>query len=394
MNLNDSKNNTIYNLFRQSEHALMKIKVMLLAVVICICTFMSQTVNAETVSQKEASRIAELFFNAANKRVMAKPKMVYNGRRLTTGRLFAPFYVYTLPTGGFVIISAENKAFPILGYSLKTSFDPDKLNETELSLLRGYARDIEMIRYDSRVPDDAIYAWTHIQECIASILNAPYIVTDLVVPEDTIEDTVEYLLHSDEASNLSSDLYSPSQWQEMMTTQLKNDKNTIIGIINNELVYPAVALGHKGDYFRLWLRRDNDWLMRLMPTEYLSFGQLANLSNAPQLPEPEEEAPFAFYDGFIAETRAAEQHRESMFEDILNPTEPVIRSIGGGHFEIKLPENVTFSRIYNIGGAMVAQHKFTDTDTAVIDISFEPAGFYAALFVGASGKTYGIKLYR
>ena len=74
--------------------------------------------HAETVSQRQAKHIAQQFFNAAYGRVMGEPKLVYNGRRLTTNSLFPPFYVYNLQAGGFVVISAENKAFPILGYDL------------------------------------------------------------------------------------------------------------------------------------------------------------------------------------------------------------------------------------------------------------------------------------
>ena len=76
-------------------------------------------VQAETVTQKQAKAVAQQFFNKAFGRTMPQPKYVYNGRRLTTQRLFVPFYVFTLPTQGYVIVSAENKAFPILGYSLR-----------------------------------------------------------------------------------------------------------------------------------------------------------------------------------------------------------------------------------------------------------------------------------
>ena len=51
--------------------------------------------KAETVSQKEASRLAGLFFNAANGRVMSAPKLVYNAKKLPTDRLFSPFYLTT-----------------------------------------------------------------------------------------------------------------------------------------------------------------------------------------------------------------------------------------------------------------------------------------------------------
>ncbi len=130
--------------------------------------------NAETVSQKEASRIAEKFFNAAAGQIMAKPKLVFNGKRFTTNRLFTPFYVYNHPAGGSVIISAENKAMPILGYSLKSNFSPDHIDQDQMKLLSEYARDIEYIRYDSRMPNEAIEAWGDIADCIDYTLNRFY----------------------------------------------------------------------------------------------------------------------------------------------------------------------------------------------------------------------------
>ncbi len=129
---------------------------------------------AETVSQKEAARIAEKFFNAAARQVMAKPKLVFNGKRFTTNRLFTPYYVYNHPAGGSVIISAENKAMPILGYSLKSNFSPDHIDEERTKLLSDYARDIEYIRYDSRMPNEAIEAWGDIADCIDYTLNRFY----------------------------------------------------------------------------------------------------------------------------------------------------------------------------------------------------------------------------
>lgn len=132
------------------------------------------TLLAETVSQKEASRIAEKFFNASAGEVLPKPKLVYNGKNLTTDRLFSPFYVYNNPKKGFVIISADNKALPILAYSLNSKFSIDELSAEQLKLLKEYARDIEYIRYDGRLPLDAIDAWTDIPGNIDFILNRYY----------------------------------------------------------------------------------------------------------------------------------------------------------------------------------------------------------------------------
>lgn len=275
---------------------------------------------AETVSQKEASRIAAKFFNAAAGEVLAKPKYVYNGKNLTTNRLFSPFYVYNHPTMGFVIISAENKSMPILAYSLKSKFNSDKLTESQQKLLKEYALDIEYIRYDSRIPDKAIEAWTNIPGAIDYSLNSYQQVDEFIRIEE--EDAV--------------------------------------------------------------------WIMRKQATE---FPGIAHLSQEGQNEEEEiEDAPFSFYDNFIAKTRSEEQKRLDMFEEKLHPTTPRLHWIGGGHFEAVIPQGVKMVRIYNMDGAMVRQLTFRNTDTAVFNIDSEPNGFYLALINDTNGKSYGFKL--
>lgn len=260
--------------------------------------------NAETVSQKEASKIAHIFFNEANGEVMPKPKLVYNGKRLTTNRLFSPFYVYNHPKGGFVIVAADNKAFPILGYSLHSSFDPEKLDSASSARLAEYARDIEYIRHDGRVPDEAIAAWTGMPDFIYSILNPS--------PETL--------------------LYAPV----------------------NEDEHP-------------------DWRMLATATEFPEIGEVVEDMNQRN----------------TRGTALSALEITGQDENI-----PVLRPIGGGHFEAFVPEGVSLVRIYNLSGAMVRQLSFRNTDTAVFDLDSEPRGFYFALINGVSGRPYGFKLYK
>lgn len=351
--------------------------------------------NAETVSQKEASRLAQTFFNAANGQVMGKPNLVYNGKKLTTDKLFSPFYVYNLPKGGFVIISAENKAMPILGYSLKDNFDPETMGNATKALLSEYARDIEYIRYDSRVPEEAIAAWSDFNGYVGDLLTARYDASD---PEISLEDATEIVSNietSGRIDELSSDIFTPRQWQDMIEDELARSKTVTLGIVGEREIYPAIVHGRKGDYFRLVLDGRNDWLMRLMATELLSGGQVAELDNVPVVEEKEEEeVPFSLYDDFIAETRAEEERRMAILDELLQPTEPVVRAVGGGHFEIMLPEDVVMARVYSLQGAQVKTWTYKDTNTAVISLDGEPNGFYFALLNGKSGKPYGIKLWK
>lgn len=352
-------------------------------------------VLAETVSQKEAQRLAHLFFNESAGRITAPPKLVYNGRKLTTNRLFTPFYVYNTPIGGFVIISAENKAFPILGFSLKESFDPDKLGETDLALLKSYATEIELVRYDSQSVEGVEWAWQHYAEYVESILKAKYVATD---PKITIDQCMELIWEAIELDNaIYSDIYTPAQWRDMLLDELELKESAPLGLIAGNSVYPAVVYGHQGDYFRIELSSRNGWLMRINATDVIPSNMATIVVNPLELPiEFEIEQPFVDHDAFLAEVEEIESVRMEkasidfpQFED-----QPMIKANGGGHFEIQIPENVVSARIYNLAGALVRRHAYGDTQIAHIDISAEPSGFYFVTLEGNSGKPYGIKLYR
>ncbi len=133
----------------------------------------SVAVRAETISMKQAKGMAQNFFNESKHYVIGPVSYVYNGKELTNQRLFTPFYVFNSPTGGFVVISAENKAFPILAYSLKQPFDKNNMTPMVKSILSDFARDIEMIRYDSRIPTDAIEQWTTYPNIVFDIFGNP-----------------------------------------------------------------------------------------------------------------------------------------------------------------------------------------------------------------------------
>ena len=326
-------------------------------------------VLAETVSKKQTEQVARMFFNEAHHRVMGEPKLVYTGKKLTTDRLFHPFHVYNFPSGGFVIVSVENKAFPILGYSLKTNFDPEQLTKGEKSLLREYAADIERIRYDSDIPYGAIEAWGNLPEYISGT--------------------------TDRADELSSDIFSPDQWQTLIDEELSKRGEVVIGIADGGDVRPAIVSARKGDYYNIRFESPGDWLMRLHATEILSAGQVAELDEAPVVEQlVAEDDPFEFYDSFIEETDRERAQRERMFETRLHPEQPVLSALGGGHFQIWFPQRIRLLRLYNLNGSMVIRQTYGETDTASLDMSALPRGFYFATVEGDNGESYGFKLWR
>ena len=350
---------------------------------------------AETVSKKQTEQVARMFFNEAHHRVMGEPKLVYTGKKLTTDRLFHPFHVYNFPSGGFVIVSVENKAFPILGYSLKTNFDPERLTKGEKSLLREYAADIERIRYDSDIPYGAIEAWGNLPEYISGILGARRQDFDMRYSSQDASEIVSNIFTTDRADELSSDIFSPDQWQTLIDEELSKRGEVVIGIADGGDVRPAIVSARKGDYYNIRFESPNDWLMRLHATEILSAGQVAELDEAPVVEQlVAEDDPFEFYDSFIEETDRERAQRERMFETRLHPEQPVLSALGGGHFQIWFPQRIRLLRLYNLNGSMVTRQTYGETDTASLDMSALPRGFYFATVEGDNGESYGFKLWR
>ena len=148
-------------------------KILLVFAVCCLMQAGAPSAQAETIGRKEAKEMAQKFFNESRNYVTPPVTYVYNGKDLTTQRLFTPFYVFNSPSGGFVVVSAENKAFPILAYSLKGKFDKDGLTPMVKSILTDFSRDIEMIRYDSRIPSDAIRQWETYPDVVFDMLKNP-----------------------------------------------------------------------------------------------------------------------------------------------------------------------------------------------------------------------------
>lgn len=291
--------------------------------------------SAETVSQKQASKIAETFFNAAYGQYMSSPKMVWNGRQLTTDRLFSPFYIYNHPKGGFVIISADTKAFPILGYSKTTRFDREKLTDSEKDLLKQYAHEIELIRYDSRQPERAIEAWRNLPFYINKVLNNPY-------------NSPEFESLTDDAKNKLEEI----------------DRR------NSGVLMPSAV------EFQIY-----------NPENYREYTLNDVLADT-------EEIPFSFYEDFIKEIENEEQTRNAMFDEIISPTKPVVEILGGAHFTIRFPEEMKMAVVYSMQGLRLIERYYKNTAVINIDLSSLPGGFYAMLALGESGKVYGFKLFR
>ena len=357
--------------------------------------------GAEIVTHAQAMRLAQQFFNEAAGEIVTPPvEMVYKGKNLTTNKLFTPFYTFNSPRGGFVIISADNKTFPILAYSLTSGFDENRLTPGERRLLRNYARDVELIRYDSRVPEEAIAAWSHFPQYVHGLLHSPgeiYSSTPGVPDDAEAREIIGRIMATDDSDDLYSSLYSPDQWETMTDDQLGRDRYVLMGVVESEdTAWPMTVSGKRSGMYRISFGEGKEpWMARLNATEYLSGGLLADFRYVPESEEPViEEHPFEFYESTVAEFAAAREAERRALEESLMPTEPVLKALGGGRFSIDMPGEITLVRIFNVGGAMIGQQTYGGTHTAWIDLGHEPGGFYLAQVFSEGSDPVTMKLYR
>lgn len=237
-----------------------------------------------------------------------------------------------------MIISAENKAFPILAYSKKNNFDRSKLSEEENKMLQRYAREIEIVRYDSRVPERAVTAWQNLQGYISDVLQNPY-------------STPEYQsLGEDEKERL----------EEM-------DR------LGSQILLP------KAVEFALY-----------DPDDFREY----TLDDAIAEEDSVYEVPFKFYDDFVKTVKAEELAREISFEEVLNPSKPVVKNLGGAHYEIDIPQYAKMARIYAMDGSRQIEKYYADTRVVNLDLSALNNGFYVCMILTEDGKIYGLKLSR
>ena len=120
--------------------------------------------QAAPVSLSRATAIAETFLtNSAPvvpglKRVPARPRLA---------RVAAPqsaYYVFENEAGGFVIVSGDDVAYPILGYSNDRAADALYMPSNVKAWLEGYAADIQSaVDNGLQQSDEVKRAWANLE---------------------------------------------------------------------------------------------------------------------------------------------------------------------------------------------------------------------------------------
>ena len=118
------------------------------------------TAFADNVSQSRAESVAKAFFSSSATRAFgAKLEMVWDGTDGLTRAGEAPaFYVFNREGGGFVVVSGDDSAIPVLGYSETGSFKAGEIHPNVRSWFRMYGREIEFLREKGIAPDGELRA--------------------------------------------------------------------------------------------------------------------------------------------------------------------------------------------------------------------------------------------
>lgn len=103
--------------------------------------------SAAPVTKADALTGAKAFMKAKGVAFEGKLQNVGGPKRIGANNVESPyFYVFNNDNGeGFVIMSADDRTNPVLGYSDKGAFDVQLMDENVGALLEGYKREIDML---------------------------------------------------------------------------------------------------------------------------------------------------------------------------------------------------------------------------------------------------------
>lgn len=157
----------------------------------------------------------------------------------TTDRPTAPnYYVFNHAGGSFVIVSADDRCLPILGYSTSGCFDPQRLPENMRQWLQGYSVEIQQGRAAQAPPNKANLArWEQLLQPVTADPEA------LATKED------DYLLTSTWEQGSGYNNYCP----------MMNGEHVVVGCVATAMAqiiryygYPTRGFGHKTHYHSVY----------------------------------------------------------------------------------------------------------------------------------------------
>ncbi len=114
---------------------------------------------ANPVKEKTARKVALNWFSYKAKGISQVSISSYEAYKYDSQ---TSFYIYNFKNGGFVIVSADDAALPILGYSVKNYFPKDIKNEALNDWLQAYAKEVVRIKKSKSSNAKTINLWDNI----------------------------------------------------------------------------------------------------------------------------------------------------------------------------------------------------------------------------------------
>ena len=116
---------------------------------IALSLFCALGLSAENVSQDQAKQIAEDFLRQSRSRAAVSLRMVYDGESSasrSSGQAPALYVFDNEGRNGFVVVSGDDAAYPILGYSYDGDFPEGQLPENFESWLQDMEKQVNYLR--------------------------------------------------------------------------------------------------------------------------------------------------------------------------------------------------------------------------------------------------------
>lgn len=115
---------------------------------------------AQPIEPKTAQQVAENLFKSMG--LTAAPELVVLRRELPVGKSDNPYFIFNAsgPEDGFVIISADRRAFPLIAYSTTSDFYPDNVPINMRKWMEGYRKEIQyVIKHNLPATSEIVMSW-------------------------------------------------------------------------------------------------------------------------------------------------------------------------------------------------------------------------------------------
>lgn len=120
------------------------LKQFLRMLLLLVCASAPCNIHAKVLSPEEAAKIATDFFSAGNVSRLSNIDALQLVRTSKKSDGTPVYYVFNAKNGrGFIIISADDKAIPVIGYSYESSFVADNVSDVTITVLNNAVKTVK-----------------------------------------------------------------------------------------------------------------------------------------------------------------------------------------------------------------------------------------------------------